>query len=355
MRRFLAYCLMAVIASTARMIIRLFIPAASFVKALIAMNITHIYQQYQTYLGNRLSGCDLVASDQRHCLAHFQQPELKTTIQVNQFDSEILLARSLSMGSGIYHSVTESFSHNFSLFLVLNGRNQVTLSDGFELTADPGHVWLVYGDLQDAHEVKQPLNGHLASLHLDFSLERLRRWHDEGLLTEKLFAPAASGAAQMRLLATYSSAVMPLARAMLQRPYAGDGLAQLDLESATLDLTAQLLRFVLTDKQDRAQRSKVDEAVDIIRADFQQDLTITTLARRVGLNECYLKRYFKAQTGETVANYIRRLRLDCAMDMLAQQGKTVQQTMYFVGYRHAGHFNTLFKQRFGCLPSAVKH
>lgn len=318
------------------------------------MNITHIYQQYQTYLENSLSGCDLVASDPRHCLAHFRQPQLATTIQVNQFDSEILLARSLSQGQGVYHSVTESFSHNFSLFLVMNGRNQVILSDGSELTSDPGHVWLVYGDLQNAQEIKQPLNGHMASLHLDFSLERLRRWHDEGLLTEKLFAPASSGAAQMRLLATHSAATMPLARALLQRPYAVDSLSQLDLESATLDLTAQLLRFVLSDKQSRAQRSQIDEAVDIIRSDFRQDLTITTLARRVGLNECYLKRYFKAQTGETVAGYIRRLRLDCALDMLAQQGKSVQETMYFVGYRHAGHFNQVFKQRFGCLPSAVR-
>ncbi|MBP6346551.1 helix-turn-helix domain-containing protein [Neisseriaceae bacterium CLB008] len=318
------------------------------------MNITHIYQQYQSYLENSLSGCDLVASDPRHCLAHFKQPQLETTLQVNQFDSEILLARNLSRGQGTYHSVTESFSHNFSLFLIMNGRTQITLSNGSELLADPGHVWLVYGDLQNAREIKQPLNGHMASLHLDFSLERLRRWHDEGLLTEKLFAPATSGAAQMRLLATHSTSTMPLARAMLQRPYAVDSLSQLDLESATLDLTAQLLRFVLTDKQSRAQRSQIDEAVDIIRAGFQQDITITSLARRVGLNECYLKRYFKEQTGDTVAGYIRRLRLDCAMDMLAHEGKSVQETMHFVGYRHAGHFNTVFKQRFGCLPSAVR-
>ena len=318
------------------------------------MNITHIYQQYQSYLENSLSGCQLVASDAHHCLAHLQHPQLETTIQVNLFDSEILLARSLSLGQGVHHSVTEQFSHNFSLFLMMGGRNQVILSDGSELTSEAGHVWLVYGDLQNAREIKQPVNGQLASLHLDFSLERLRRWHDEGLLLEQVFHPDGIGVAQMRLLATNSAAVMPLARAMLQRPYTVDSLAQLDLEAATLDLTAHLLRFVISHKSGRLQRSKVDEAVDVIRASFHQDLTITTLARRVGLNECYLKRYFKEQTGDTVAGYIRRLRLDCAMDMLAHQGKTVKETMYFVGYRHAGHFNTVFKQRFGCLPSKVQ-
>jgi AraC-like DNA-binding protein len=55
----------------------------------------------------------------------------------------------------------------------------------------------------------------------------------------------------------------------------------------------------------------------------------------------------------TIGQFIRQLRLDCALDRLLQQ-KSIKETMYFVGYRHVGHFNALFKQKFGYLPSEIK-
>lgn len=82
-------------------------------------------------------------------------------------------------------------------------------------------------------------------------------------------------------------------------------------------------------------------------------MTIAEIARRVRLNECYLKRYFKAQTGETVAGCLRRLRLEHALALI-ESGSTVQAAMHFCGYRHAGRFNEAFRRHYGFLPSDVK-
>jgi len=92
---------------------------------------------------------------------------------------------------------------------------------------------------------------------------------------------------------------------------------------------------------------------DIWNSESARPLTIAEIARRVGLNECYLKRYFKAQTGETVAGRLRRLRLGHALALI-ESGSTVQAAMHFCGYRHAGRFNEAFRRHYGFLPSDVK-
>ena len=146
--------------------------------------------------------------------------------------------------------------------------------------------------------------------------------------------------------------LVALARPLLQRPPRPDSLGRLTLEAAALELTARLLRFNLGCRNPRSHRARIDEAADIIRAEYRQPLTIAALARRVGLNECYLKRYYKAQTGETIAASLRRHRLHAALRLL-NDGATVQQAMAAAGYRSPGHFGAAFKKQFGCLPREV--
>ncbi|WP_241371305.1 helix-turn-helix domain-containing protein, partial [Escherichia coli] len=60
-----------------------------------------------------------------------------------------------------------------------------------------------------------------------------------------------------------------------------------------------------------------------------------------------------AQTGETVAGRLRRLRLEHALALI-ESGSTIQAAMHFCGYRHAGRFNEAFRRHYGFLPSDVK-
>lgn len=113
------------------------------------------------------------------------------------------------------------------------------------------------------------------------------------------------------------------------------------------------MRFTFRRHDNGYRRRRIDEAADILQHEFARPLTIAEIARRVGLNECYLKRYFKAQTGETVAGCLRRLRLEHALALI-ESGSTVQAAMHFCGYRHAGRFNEAFRRYYGFLPSDVK-
>lgn len=316
------------------------------------MSTQNIYTQYQNYVNQPAWQTHAVTD--KHLCAEQQQSGLQHQIQVNHFDSDIILSRIRGRGEGLYDSQVEDFNHNFSLFVMLAGQNQFTLPNHQQVTASPNQIWLVKGHWHKVTERITTTNGQLGTIHLDFSHQRLCRWQDEGLLTHKLFSAKTQADSVVSKISDTILPIKHLLHQLLHMPYGRDSISQLELESATLSLTALLLKFCLNDKPQPKHQRQIREVVDIIHAEFAKPLTITGLARRVGINECHLKQYFKAQTGETIGAQIRRLRLDLAMEMLTLQNKSITETMWFVGYKHAGHFNRVFSQRFGVSPKQAK-
>lgn len=78
------------------------------------------------------------------------------------------------------------------------------------------------------------------------------------------------------------------------------------------------------------------------------------LARKVGLNRNKLAMGFKHVFGMTVGEYHRELRLQRAYAKLQAADLQVSRIADEAGYRDAGSFSKVFKQRFGVLPSEVK-
>lgn len=105
--------------------------------------------------------------------------------------------------------------------------------------------------------------------------------------------------------------------------------------------------------QSRCHRAAQD-AIDIIRAEYAADLSISELARRVGLNECYLKHAFRELTGMGIAAFVRRQRMQTALAMLEEGRHTVLEVARHVGYSNPGHFARVFRNQHGCLPSDVR-
>ena len=73
---------------------------------------------------------------------------------------------------------------------------------------------------------------------------------------------------------------------------------------------------------------------------------------RFGINEFALKNGYKTQFGTTVFDYLIGRRLEHARELLVQPTYSIQQVSAVVGYKHANHFSTAFKNRFGTTPRA---
>lgn len=99
-----------------------------------------------------------------------------------------------------------------------------------------------------------------------------------------------------------------------------------------------------------SEREKVFEARRIIEQNIDQSYTIKELSRMVAMNECYLKKGFKALVGKTIHDFQQELRITKARVLLQQQGQTVSEVANSLGYSSISHFSTAFKKATGLKP-----
>lgn len=98
------------------------------------------------------------------------------------------------------------------------------------------------------------------------------------------------------------------------------------------------------------ERDKVLQAREILEEEFEQMLSIKELSRRVAINECYLKKGFKAMFGKTINEFQQQLRINKAKKLLQIEGFTVSEVANTLGYSSISHFSTAFKKATNMKP-----
>lgn len=99
-----------------------------------------------------------------------------------------------------------------------------------------------------------------------------------------------------------------------------------------------------------SERDKIQEAINIVQQNLDQPHTIRELSRKVGMNECYLKKGFKTVTGKTIHEYQLETRIAKAKALLQQQGRSVTDVANMLGFSSISHFSTAFKRVTGTKP-----
>ncbi|MGN6569061.1 MAG: helix-turn-helix domain-containing protein [Flavipsychrobacter sp.] len=161
--------------------------------------------------------------------------------------------------------------------------------------------------------------------------------------------------AQTRMLLDQllQSAATPFLQA-LQQHEAAMQLLRRSLQCITVPFTAcqvPACRFLVHD----AEREKIMNATRIIESHIDRPMTIRELARKVAMNECYLKKGFKALVGKTIHEYQQSLRITKAKELLQQEGQSVSDVANILGFSSISHFSTAFKKATGMKPCELLH
>lgn len=85
-----------------------------------------------------------------------------------------------------------------------------------------------------------------------------------------------------------------------------------------------------------------------------EELSVSLLARRSFLNEDYLNRVFKRETGESLNQYIIKQRMALAARLLENPGLSLNTIAGQVGYANYPYFVASFKKTYGCSPSEYR-
>lgn len=146
---------------------------------------------------------------------------------------------------------------------------------------------------------------------------------------------------------------------MVHHPYDGV-LKHLFLQSKSMELLIYSSDQFIKNNQDERfgcrflthdeDRAKIIKAKNILLAHLDSPITIKELARKVAMNECYLKKGFKAMFGTTLYDYFQKERMERAKSLLYDKGLSVSEVAVKMGYSCISHFSTAFKKHTGLRP-----
>lgn len=102
------------------------------------------------------------------------------------------------------------------------------------------------------------------------------------------------------------------------------------------------------------QTRRLQAVRDSIDADLKRRWTVPELARRAGISRRSLNVQFRRAFGMSVADYLRTKRLQTARDAIIQQGLSVTEAAFLVGYGNPANFATAFRKHFGHVPSQLR-
>ena len=94
----------------------------------------------------------------------------------------------------------------------------------------------------------------------------------------------------------------------------------------------------------------VRRALEYIRAEYMNEITIKDIAKHCGYSEFYMMKLFKKLTGVSIVDYVNNYRLTVAGRQLRDTQDDVASIAYQVGYNNVSYFNRQFKKQYGMTP-----
>ena len=87
---------------------------------------------------------------------------------------------------------------------------------------------------------------------------------------------------------------------------------------------------------------------------LQDNISIESLSRKVGLSEFSLSKAFRDNFGCSISDYRTSIRMAQAARMLASTTVSMKRIAFEVGYSHVSNFSIAFKRRFGITPGQAR-
>ena len=101
-------------------------------------------------------------------------------------------------------------------------------------------------------------------------------------------------------------------------------------------------------------RAAIDLVTSYVQSHLEDDLLLEELAGYTGFSPYHFHRIFAGMMGETVADYVQRVRMAMAVQRLLHTTEPVTEIGLAVGYKTPAAFTKAFRLRFGVPPTAFR-
>ncbi len=100
---------------------------------------------------------------------------------------------------------------------------------------------------------------------------------------------------------------------------------------------------------------KTDKLISWINDNYNQDLSLESMASYIGCSPSYTSRLFKRETGCDIISYLSSVRISHAKELLCQTKMTLEEISVSVGFNHQQTFIRNFKKLTGLTPTEYRN
>jgi len=104
----------------------------------------------------------------------------------------------------------------------------------------------------------------------------------------------------------------------------------------------------------RAEPVAIWKARKFIEEHSGEELSLTKVAKAVGMNANHLSENFKQVTGINFVEYVARTRFKTACDLLRNGNLRISEIAFAVGFQSLSQFNRVFKRFSGRSPTQYR-
>jgi len=140
----------------------------------------------------------------------------------------------------------------------------------------------------------------------------------------------------------------------------GRSASPLFVQGIAQSLAVHLVRtYAASNSAGREQRGglpafKLRKVTNLLETHMDEELPLARLAEEVGLSEFHFSRLFKKTTGFSPSQYLIRLRIARARQMLRETTKSMIEIGLEVGYSSPSHFAQIFRREVGVTPTEYR-
>lgn len=98
-------------------------------------------------------------------------------------------------------------------------------------------------------------------------------------------------------------------------------------------------------------RQLIQISIGFIKNNYERDISLEDIARYVFLSPGYFIRAFKEETGTSPINYLLKIRIERAMELLSDTGDRIIDIALAVGFSSQQRFNEIFRKYTGMTPT----
>jgi two-component system response regulator YesN len=126
------------------------------------------------------------------------------------------------------------------------------------------------------------------------------------------------------------------------------------LSDLKIYLKTHIFEFINLLKKRNETNSISDIIKKYVQENYYKDIDMAVASNIVSLSYSHFSKIFKDETGMNFSDYLLKVRMEKALELLSDPTNKINDVSKSVGYNNPKHFTRAFKKYFGFLPSEYR-